>query len=243
MPAPVQPLATPNQRVVEELLDLQIAAFIATFGANMRHALSGVLGRNPIAEAHNFPITLDLLTMVRLPALAVYRLSDSPRRQGKQAVNVATIQVQWWMDQTSAPRLREAWPTLRLAASVINATVDGRSLYDIAAGERVAVGSALEIAGIHRIEPNSMNIVYDFASNQEGQVFPVVSATFRVQHDEELGSMAYSVDDAHDTKGNTLVSEAIGLFGELNLVGSESGELGDDEQPLVAFQATPEGGA
>lgn len=187
---------------------------------SVNDALCARYEANPIASTYGYPITLESLDAVRLPALAVYRVSDGLTNIGRRN-NAGRTQMalDYFGPTTPLHQLGERWPLLhevwaQILAAVCSdsVTINGTAL------------TPLTTAGVVDLIEGSAATAYSFAVGGSGAIpfaagrltFDVIEATesTAVPFRELLTTIdLYDDDGALPTGAAIVVDQAINNTG------------------------------
>lgn len=190
---------------VQTLRDPQVFALAVVLAANVKYALEQAVGGekwlgNACVDFHPFPVTLDLLTEYRLPALSVWRVETATVNVKKKVERRASFAVRYWLASTGREWLPVMWGALEAAGEVIGRTLTGESLLDLTVpgpkGPRAIPGTELlKLAGFTRINENTISWHADFAQVVgAGNLYPVLNVTFEAEHEPKFGGLPYSIE-------------------------------------------------
>ena len=145
-----------------------IDAFRLVVGDGVNLALGDKYGEDPIVVTHGYPITLDQLPHAQLPALSVYRVSDSIKSNGGRTDDTRTVMnLDYFGPSIGFADINDCWPLLRevwsSALSIICDDEDG----------------TLALVGVQALLRSSVLVNYSFAT--DGSIsFPFFSARLTV---------------------------------------------------------------
>lgn len=172
-----------------------------------------------IAEVYGHPRPVGLLSALKLPALCIFRASESYEEfTFSKDYFVADFQFDYIADSTKHENIGTRWTSLRpIWRRLFEAVREGQhpQVYDNR--------ELLAVAGIEMIDVKATKVRYSFAPDAKGYTYPYFSGLIRLRHVE--------VDPAADP------ALFLSLAASYQLIGAEP-----EEQPLIeSVTYTPTG--
>lgn len=231
---------------IPALVDPQVSTLARVLGANVRFALKEALGaekwlENPCVDWHPWPVSLGLLSDMRLPAISCWRTQTLTVNRKKRKERRATFAIRYWLNGTSVDWLPKTWPALQAAYEVIARTLVGDGLVDIISPgpegtHRVPSTELLALAGFLSIDEATIRGAADFVQGA-GLVYPVLEVTFEAEHSALFGGLAYSCEFPNGLTLDGLEELCFELWDGTPVA---HGGRGTENQPIVAGKSLVE---
>lgn len=166
---------------LDDTTDAQLTALAALVATGVNADLAAITTEPAIVRCYPWPITIARAPALQLPALAVYRLSETTvRRTMGRRETETTFRFDYWAAVTPLDRIELRWPLLRAVWRSLEAIVQ--------AGEHAAVdasASVLDAAGFVSVVRSSPTVRYITPGADETAI-PRFEGSIVLRHREDF---------------------------------------------------------
>lgn len=142
---------------------------------NVNDVLRDTYDEDPIPTTYGYPVPLDQLPQTQLPALAVYRISDTFVSGGRRQDDVrAAMGVDYFGPPIPLTDLNDCWALLREVWEQLGISICGNSFTDKDGNEQ----TPLTDAGVIKLQMPTVTAAYSFAVDDGGNAFPFFAGRF-----------------------------------------------------------------
>ncbi len=193
---------------MSEVLDQQTDPQIEAIGGLLFAVLRAKLGVEAVARVYHWPVRIELVPTLQVPALAVYRLTDQlvAAADAVEDVDAANIRIDYYAPVTPLDRIDLRWPLLRRAWRICRGAlqVGWHLSYVDALDQPISLSSV----GFDVPAAIGGNVAYQTAPADAG-VVPMFSATISLRSSDFVDLTDYPVDDLETVVTNAFVDPAV----------------------------------